>query len=76
MEVSREKSFPDNSNSTLTREMFAFEVSIHKKARMILVQEGYRDLLKFSTLFSVNLAQMFKESRYLRAYSESIRRAL
>lgn len=43
--------------------MFAFEVSIHQKAMEILKSQGFRELLKFSTLFAISLPQMLKESR-------------
>jgi hypothetical protein len=43
---------------------FQFEVAIHKKAQQFLLLQGYRELLKFSIIFSIELGNFFLENRY------------
>ena len=54
----------ESNASSKTSDMFSYEICIHQKALEILKNEGYRELVKFSSLFSISLPQMLQESRY------------
>lgn len=43
--------------------MLRYEQSIHQKASVILKSQSFRELLKFSILFCINLQQFLKEAR-------------
>jgi hypothetical protein len=52
-----------NAQTPNDANMFKFEQSIHLKAHKILLKQCYRELLKFSALFSISLPQFLKETR-------------